>query len=229
MKFTATALLLAPVALAAKYPITGNEVNCRSGPSTSSDIVTSYKKGDEVQVTCQIDGEDIFGNTIWDQTEDGCYVADFYVKTGSNTFVTEACNAEEGDSDTDLGFMANDYPYKNSCGGVDKWNFYKCQCTSFVAWRLNDRKNIKFTNQYKGCNFGNANTWDECAKKVGLTVNKKPKVGAVAQSNAGSFGHVAWVSKVSGSKVTIEEYNWATSEGYGKRTVAASTFNYLHF
>jgi len=227
MKFTATALLLAPVALASKFPITGSEVNCRSEPSTSSDVVTSYKKDDEVHVTCQVDGEDVSGNTIWDQTEDGCYVADFYVKTGSNAFVAEACSAEE--DSTDVSIMANDYPYKGGCGGVDPWNFYKCQCTSFVAWRLNDRKGIKFHNQYKGCHFGNANSWDNCAKTVGLKVNKKPKKGAVAQSNSGSYGHVAWVTKVDGSKVTVEEYNWATSEGYGKRTVAASTFNYIHF
>lgn len=47
----------------------------------------------------------------------------------------------------------DDYPYKNSCStknDVDPWNFYKCECTSFVAWRINDVKKIKFTNWYKG-------------------------------------------------------------------------------
>jgi hypothetical protein len=47
----------------------------------------------------------------------------------------------------------NDYPYKNSCNtahDVDPWGFFKCECTSFVAWRINDVKNIKFTNWYKG-------------------------------------------------------------------------------
>jgi len=26
------------------------------------------------------------------------------------------------------------YPYTN-CGGIDAWNFYTCQCTSYAAWR----------------------------------------------------------------------------------------------
>lgn len=124
---------------------------------------------------------------------------------------------------------ADDYPYSGGqCGSVDKWNYYACQCTSFVAWRVNDRLGINFHNQYKGYNWGNANTWDEAAKATGVKINSTPKKGAIAQSNAGGYGHVAWVSKVSGNKVTVEEYNYATSEAYGTRTVAKGEFNYIH-
>lgn len=52
-----------------------------------------------------------------------------------------------------IAHAGDDYPYKNSCNtknDVDPWNFYKCECTSFVAWRINDVKKIKFTNWYKG-------------------------------------------------------------------------------
>ena len=126
------------------------------------------------------------------------------------------------------GPQTNDYPYKGHCGGVDPWSFYKCQCTSFVAYRINKRLGIKFTNHYKGHHWGNANTWDEAAKASGVKVNHTPKPGSIAQSNAGSAGHVAWVSKVNGDKVTIEEYNWAKREGYSTRTVAKSKFNYIH-
>jgi len=124
---------------------------------------------------------------------------------------------------------ANDYPYGGGCGGVDPWNFYKCQCTSFVAWRINDRKGIKFHNQYKGQHWGNANLWNDAAKaSSGVTVNSTPKAGAIAQTDAGTFGHVAWVKSVSGSQVTIEEFNYVKTEGYSTRTVAASTFRYIH-
>jgi len=54
----------------------------------------------------------------------------------------------------------DDYPYKTSCNtahDVDPWGFYKCECTSFVAWRINDVKKIKFTNWYKG--NVNRRTW----------------------------------------------------------------------
>ena len=102
------------------------------------------------------------------------------------------------------------------------------ECTSFVAWRINKRLGVKFTNQYKGTNWGNANTWDDAAKRTGVTVNSTPVPGAVAQSNAGGYGHVAWVTAVSGSSVTIEEYNYGVKEGYGTRTVPKTSFNYIH-
>ena len=130
---------------------------------------------------------------------------------------------------------SDDYPYKNSCNtknDVDPWNFYKCECTSFVAWRLNDVKKIKFTNWYKGQHWGNANLWDNAARASGVKINKTPKKGAVAQTDkSGSgLGHVAWVESVSkdGKKVTVEEYNYKKDK-YGTRTVGKEEFQwYIH-
>lgn len=141
------------------------------------------------------------------------------------TRVAESLPANAPDA---VGTKADDYPYTGQCGSVDEWNYYACQCTSFVAWRINERLDINFHNQYKGYNWGNANTWDEAAKATGVTINNKPAVGAVAQSNAGGFGHVAWVSAVDGGSVTVEEYNYETVEAYGTRTVAKGEFNYIH-
>lgn len=101
------------------------------------------------------------------------------------------------------------------------------QCTSFVAYRLN-KAGVKFTNHYKGEGWHNANTWNEAAKKAGVKVNKTPKVGSVAQTDAGSAGHVAWVTKVGKKTVTIEEYNWNNPEKYGTRTVPKEKFRYIH-
>ncbi len=61
-----------------------------------------------------------------------------------------------------------------------------------------------------------------------MTVNSTPKPGCVAQSNAGNYGHVAWVTAVGDSTVTIEEYNYGVKEGYGTRTVPKTSFNYIH-
>ncbi|CAI7657107.1 unnamed protein product [Penicillium bialowiezense] len=74
------------------YPITGDEVNCRSGPGTSYAVVKSYKKGADVSITCQAAGTDVKGDSIWDKTADGCYVADYYIKTGSSSYVTKKCD-----------------------------------------------------------------------------------------------------------------------------------------
>jgi surface antigen len=210
---------------AVAYPINAAGVNCRSGPGTSYAVKKSYAKDHAVTVTCQTAGTSVNGNAIWDKTSDGCYVADYYVNTGSNGYVKPKCALAALP-----GPVKDDYPtkLKNSCGGVDQWSYYSCQCTSFVAWRINERLGIHFTNQYKGTNWGNANTWDEAAKRTGVRVDSKPVPGCIAQSNAGSAGHVAWVTKVTADKVTVEEYNYNTVEGYGTRTVAKSSFNYIH-
>ena len=84
-------LALAGIAAAATYPINGNNVNCRSGPSTSSGVVRQYNKGDQVTLSCQTRGESINGDTLWDKTSAGCYVADWYVQTNTGNMVVGEC------------------------------------------------------------------------------------------------------------------------------------------
>jgi surface antigen len=130
----------------------------------------------------------------------------------------------------------NDYPFPTSnMNGVDPWNYYNRQCTSFAAWRLN-QEGTEFHNMFRGYHFSNANTWDDAARSAGLPVNGTPKRGAVAQWEAGAFGassagHVAIVSAVhNDGTVTVEEYNWAVYGGYGTRRInAANVSNYIHF
>ncbi|KAI9902313.1 hypothetical protein N3K66_001665 [Trichothecium roseum] len=222
----------------------GDAVSCHASPAADSAVVAAYAKIQDAPVACVVRAQDVDTLGTWLKTSDGCYIShgdnlgnldnldddvaailtgDICVDAAGGDVITEEEEEEEG-----VHMLGDDYPYKGSCGGVDPWNYYKCQCTSFVAWRINDIHGIKFHNQYKGAHWGNANSWDDAAKATGVTVNGTPKVGAIAQSNAGSYGHVAWVSAVSGGSVTVEEYNYATSEGYGKRTVSKGTFNYIH-
>ena len=97
MKFTALAILASAVAPAiATYPITGDSVNCRSGPGTSYAVKKTYAKGHAVTISCQTAGTTVEGNSIWDKTSDGCYVADYYVKTGTSGYVAAHCDASGG-------------------------------------------------------------------------------------------------------------------------------------
>ncbi|KAG6977883.1 protein YraJ [Fusarium oxysporum f. sp. conglutinans] len=73
------------------YPVTSDNLNCRSGPGTAFAIKKSYKKGQDVTITCQTQGDNVEGNSIWDKTSDGCYVADKYVKTGKDGYVKGKC------------------------------------------------------------------------------------------------------------------------------------------
>jgi len=161
-------------------------------------------------------------------------VADFYVKTGKNGYVTDKCpgtkppGGGDGGGGSIPGPVKNDYPYNGRCSGIDPWKYYKCQCTSFVAWRINKRLGIKFHNYFKGPNWGDAKTWDEAARKTGYKVDNNPKPGSIAQHSRNKWGHVAWVTKVNGNQVTIEEYNHVRPDTYSVRTVNKSEFVYIH-
>lgn len=112
---------------------------------------------------------------------------------------------------------------------VDEWNFYNRECTSFVAWRLNSRNGIKFTNWYGGQKWGHAKNWGITAKNIKVTVDMNPEVGSVWWSDKGTYGHVAWVKAVNGNEVTIEEYNYNVEGEYNIRSVSVdSATGYIH-
>lgn len=56
---------------------------------------------------------------------------------------------------------------------------------------------------------GNANMWATNARKAGATVDRNPKVGAIIQTNESRWGHVGYITGVSGTKVTFTEWNYA--------------------
>ncbi len=101
---------------------------------------------------------------------------------------------------------------------VDPWRFYNRECTSFVAWRLNSCNGLEFDNGYGGVLWGNAGNWDDAARSIGIVVDDRPEVGAVAFWEGGS-GHVAWVVSVDGGHVWVEEYNRNSDGAYHLRCV----------
>jgi surface antigen len=72
-------------------------------------------------------------------------------------------------------------------------------CTDYVARKV---AGIKWG--------GNANRWIANSKAYGATVDRNPVAGAILVTNENSrYGHVAYIEKVSGSKVTFSEWNYA--------------------
>jgi surface antigen len=117
--------------------------------------------------------------------------------------------------------------YNGSYG--DPWGFALRNCTSFVAWRLRETNGMDdFENHFGGVHWGNAENWNEAASELGYLVDDVPALGAVAQTDDGRVGHVAWVSAIGDGTVTVEEYNHSVAGGYGVRTVPTSDFRYLH-
>ena len=125
----------------------------------------------------------------------------------------------------------NDYPSNLRSAAqdsrVDPWNFYNRECTSFVAWRLNNDVGLNFHNWYLGKHWGDAAIWKRAAVDSGVPVDNVPSKGSIAWwakgSPGSSSGHVAWVMSASSTSITIEEYNYATRGGYGQRTIAKTS------
>ena len=139
----------------------------------------------------------------------------------------------------------DDYPYRaDSSGTADRWGFTKRQCTSFTAWRMQQRGNRLDNGTQR---WGSALTWDETARRLGHRIGSRPVVGAVAHWNAGerssyyapgsstpgtmtagSSGHVAYVRGVhSDGSVSVEHYNLRGERRYGVSRVRAPRYLYV--
>ncbi|MES4889156.1 SH3 domain-containing protein [Streptomyces sp. NPDC096012] len=88
--------LTAQSAAARTFPVApGVRVNVRSGPGTQYGIVRVLPEGARVTIFCQSPGTTVTGpygtTNIWDNIDNGQYVSDAYVHTGSDGYVTGRC------------------------------------------------------------------------------------------------------------------------------------------
>lgn len=76
---------------------------------------------------------------------------------------------------------------------------------------------------------GNANEWDDNARSLGFTVTDVPLPGAVAQTDRGAYGHVAYVEQVDGDEVLVKEANVLGLGVVDEHWYPASAFVYIYF
>ncbi|MGK4580516.1 C40 family peptidase [Kitasatospora sp. HPMI-4] len=69
------------------FPATA-DLDGRQSPDLSAAVVSvnAYRAGQSVPIVCQATGGSAYGSTIWDQTGDGLWVTDVYIKTGYSGF-----------------------------------------------------------------------------------------------------------------------------------------------
>lgn len=130
---------------------------------------------------------------------------------------------------------------ENSAYWVDQWGFAQCNCTSYVANRIN-MTGIAFTNTYGDRRWSHGKDWYETARLLGITVDRVPAPGSVAQWNdteiAGGLGHVAYVEHVvrnvdgSVKSIVVSQYN-ITAYSYSSETLEPGKRGYpprfIHF
>lgn len=80
-------------------------------------------------------------------------------------------------------------------------------------------------------NWGNANTWDDNAKRDGYVVDHTPRAGDVFQTDEGQWGHVAYVTQadVITGKWTISEMNAPNLNVVSTRTFSKESAAYYSF
>jgi surface antigen len=130
-------------------------------------------------------------------------------------------------------YFSYPYPHPPQCtnGGAceaDKWAFYRGQCTSWVAYRLNQLNGIAFTNSYGGKgHWANAVNWGPRARSLKIAVNGTPVVGSIAwygATKAAPDGHVAYVEKVSSpTSIVMSEMNYDSDNGFWVHTITKAT------
>jgi surface antigen len=139
------------------------------------------------------------------------------------------------------------YPYAHApYGQTDPWGFTTRECTSYVAWRLNQAGDGDFQDEMVSPTgqevvFGDADHWDTAARELGDRVSRTPEVGAIAQWNAAEstiykglttvaspYGHVAYVVAVhDDGSVTVDQYNAQRPRAFNTMRVRAPRYLYI--
>lgn len=203
-----------PTAMADSRVVTVNtgagNINVRSGPSTSAQLLRTIPNRTSVTIVCHLRGETFRGgpygkpNNIWNQLADGGFVTDGMLETGSNNPVVETCGRSAPPASTAGRAMGATRTGNSGAAGYCTWGAYE-------KWF-----------QASGRRFypalsGDAKLWANSARAAGWTVvdDAQPRSIVVFQPRVhyshAAMGHVAWVESTSrradGLYVTITEMN----------------------
>lgn len=115
-------------------------------------------------------------------------------------------------------------PFPNSIS--DPWGMYKRQCVSYTAWKV--ASSGRHMPYWGG--RGNAKNWDDNARAAGIPVDSNPRVGDVAVSNSGTYGHVMYVEAVYGDgTIYVSQYNANWTGRYSEARISIGSLVFIHF
>lgn len=133
-----------------------------------------------------------------------------------------------GSADGPWGTWGCNYALDNT---IDNWGMYNRECVSYTAFKV--AASGRYMPYWGG--RGNAKQWDDNAQAAGIPVDDRPRVGDVAISNAGTYGHTMYVELVAADgSIYISDYNQQFDGKYREywisaATVAARDLVFIHF
>lgn len=144
----------------------------------------------------------------------------FFIYPGQKLKVTGNASTNSGSTTTtNRGYNTPVFSHQN----LYTWG----QCTYHV---FNRRAEIgKGISTY----WWNANNWDNAAAADGYTIDNRPTVGSIAQTDVGYYGHVMFVERVNNDgSILVSEMNYSAAPGIlTYRTVPAyqvNNYRYIH-
>jgi surface antigen len=212
----------APASATGTYTITQNQVNVRTGPSTSYGATTQYNSGQSVYINCQVHGQRVtwgnYASDVWDHTSAG-FFSDLFVNTptyGAFSPGMADCNATAPTPAPSSG-RATGLKMPSNTG-------YSGQCTwgALEQWKARAGYYLRVS--------GNAKDWAASARANGWTVVADAQSQSIVVFQPGvqganrTYGHVGYVTSTSrhsdGLYITFTEMNGTAGPGrYDQRTV----------
>lgn len=108
----------------------------------------------------------------------------------------------------------------------DSWGMYNRECVSYTAFKV--YQSGRHMPYWGG--RGNANRWPTNARNAGIPVDGSPRVGDVAISMSGYYGHSMYVEAVYGDgTILISQYNYGLTGEYSEMRTSTSGLYFIHF
>ncbi len=108
---------------------------------------------------------------------------------------------------------------------LDTWGMLNRECVSYTAWKV--YQTYGYMPYWGG--VGNANQWPGDAEAANIPTGSEPRVGAVAISMGGYYGHAMWVEAVSGDMIHVSQYNYDLAGHYSEMTINGRGLIYIYF
>lgn len=118
---------------------------------------------------------------------------------------------------------------------IDSWGMYNRESVSYTAYRVHADflagRNSRDMPYWGG--VGNANQWDDNARRLSIPVDTNPQPGAIAISNAGLYGHAMYVERVDSLNgqpvVLVSQYNIGWDGNYSEAWRPIGGLVFIHF